>query len=137
MKYINTYKIFESTIGETMETLKDIALEITDEDERYKVDVYDLSPNLDEILVRIAKVGYIDILDISKTLNRMIDYMKSDGYDYFINIDYSTDRKYKLGERFGKHGLVTNNSKLVIQVLSNSRIDIRFQYGWKKLIKKK
>lgn len=136
MKHLTSYKIFESTIGETMETLKDIALEITDEDERYKVDVYDLSPNLDEILVRITKVGYIDILGISKTLNRMIDYMESDGYDYFINIDYSLGRKYKLGERLGKPGLVTNNSKLVIQVLSNSRIDIRFQYGWKKFKKK-
>ena len=89
MRYLKTYKLFESSrldkyaneeTDNLKETIKDILIEL--EDEGFKVQVSKMLPNNDQIMVRIFKNYVNDIKHeiLYSTIDRVKDLMKEAGW---------------------------------------------------------
>jgi len=79
MRYLKTYKIFESNTDDVMQTVKDILLPISDMG-------YDISVTGDNENLVIRVVSWVDqsllITDeVKEEFMRMRDYLQSEGYN--------------------------------------------------------
>lgn len=86
MNHLIKYELFESKkfskdASELMQTLKDIGIEL--EDDEYRVSIKQ-SGN-DEIDVIIDRSKLYDLVDISDVLRRMVNFMKSEGFRHWIH----------------------------------------------------
>src|ERR1022692_4560077 len=77
MKYLRSYKLFEST--DSLETIQDILLSVTDEG--FDVDIQEY-PRIGMFEVKINTIDPI----ISNDVNHLISYLSEDGYRSFAGV---------------------------------------------------
>jgi hypothetical protein len=95
MRYLKSYKIFESHTDDIIENVKDILLPINDMGYNVSVNHYIINGDTNQLIIRV--VTYVDkpllITDeIKEEFIRMKDYLHSEGYTIKA-IFYLEDRK--------------------------------------------
>jgi hypothetical protein len=136
MKYLKSYKIFETKISDLVDILKDISLDLTDD--FFSVSVTCLDDL--QIHVTIRKGESLMCQEVKDCVHRMVGYMESEGYEYNISVLYyrpdnqepekQTLGRFKIPRRESTEVSISEFDKINWDI---HYIRIKFDYGWPKI----
>jgi hypothetical protein len=86
MKYLESYKLFESNDVDIIETIEDIFMDMSDDGVEVNISTYDRSCK--SKIIKIVLVGKFKAIDYIESFDHLDSYLGSEGYRYFSDGTY-------------------------------------------------
>jgi len=95
MKYLESYKLFESNDVDIIETIEDIFMDMSDDGVEVNISTSDRTwmhfitkPSIKSNIIKIVLVGKFKPLDYIESFDHLDSYLESEGYRYFADGTY-------------------------------------------------
>jgi hypothetical protein len=95
MKYLESYKLFESNDVDILENIEDIFMDMSDDGVEVNISTSDKTrmhfitkPSIKSDIIEIVLVGKFKPIDYIESFDHLDSYLESEGYRYFADGTY-------------------------------------------------